>query len=419
MSKLTKQNLIYLLFGGMNTQIFLILVCSLIIVAACNNSSKVSGDIIVLNGIEAVKNTKELKLSDIAESIEYVKLETLPECLVSEGSFVVGKKYIVCFNRKPGNVLLFTRGGKFLRTIGSRGKGPQEVEFPTNVDLSPDEDRILIESLGFPGKVVEFTIEGKFIRSSQIPYMSESGIKYFGSQHFIYLQNRYYRDSLNYPRVIVLDHNLANAKTLYKIDNIPNHDRKAAYQLRSLMGRMESGFNFRDCLNDTLYYVDESLTIKAKYTIKVGKNRPSHASMTQIEWDSYQNDIEMINEVNDYVFMLAQIDGKRAHLVYDKKSGEIFSLIKQSNCEGKSIYGYGLTDDLMGMELYWAWDALDLRLNFISEPLEMTALKELVETECFKKNDQLKTTSYRGKLKELVNNSSIDDNPILRIIHLK
>ncbi len=403
----------------MKTRIPLILICSVIILTACNNSSKVNGDIVVLNGMEAVKNAKELKLSDIAESIEYVKLETSPECLVSEGSFVVGKKYIVCFNRKPGNVLLFTREGKFLRSIGSRGKGPQEVEYPKNIDLSLDENRILIESMGFPGKVFEFTIEGKFIRSSPIPYMSEGGIKYFGSQYFIYLQNRYFKDSVNFPRVIVLDQNMANPKTLYKIDNKPNPDGMAAYQLRSLMGRMESGFNFRDCLNDTLYHVDESLNVKAKYIIRIGKNRPLHTTMTQIEWDTYQNDIEMINEVKDYVFMLAQIDGKRAHLVYDKKSGEIFSLNKQSNCEGKSIYGYGLTDDLMGMEPYWAWDAMDLRLNLISEPLEMTALKELVETNCFKKNDQHKTTKYRDKLKELVNNSSIDDNPIIRIIHLK
>jgi hypothetical protein len=249
--------------------------------------------------------------------------------------------------------------------------------------------------------------------------MSEGGIKYFGSRHFIYLQNRYFRDSLNFPRVIVLDQNIANPKILYKIDNKLNPDRIAVYQLRSLIGRMESGFNFRDCMSDTLYSVDESLAIKAKYTISVGRNRPLHASMTQIEWDSYQNDIEMINEVNDYVFMLAQIDGKRAHLVYDKKSGEIFSLIKQSNCEGKSIYGYGLTDDLIGMEPYWAWDAVDLRLNLISEPLEMTDLKELVETECFKKNDQLQTTKYRDILRELVINSSIEDNPIIRIIHLK
>jgi len=193
----------------------------------------------------------------------------------------------------------------------------------------------------------------------------------------------------------------------------------AAYQLRSLMGRMESGFNFRDCLNDTVYHIDETLNVKAKYTVSVGKNRPLYASMTQIEWDSYQNGIEMINEVNDYLFMLAEIDGKRAHLVYDKESGETYSLIKQSSCEGKSIYGYGLTDDLMGMEPYWAWDAVDLRLNLISEPLEMTDLKELVETECFKKNDQFQTTKYRDKLRELVINSSIDDNPIIRIIHLK
>jgi hypothetical protein len=130
----------------MKIRICLILTCGLITVTACNNSSKVNGDIIVLNGIEAVKNPKELKLSDIAESIEYVKLETSPECLFSEGSFVVGKKYIVCFNRKPGNVLIFTRGGKFLRTVGSKGKGPQEVEFPTNVDLSLDEERVLVES---------------------------------------------------------------------------------------------------------------------------------------------------------------------------------------------------------------------------------------------------------------------------------
>jgi hypothetical protein len=67
----------------MNTLRSLVLFCPLILAAACNNSSKMTGDIVVLNGIEAVKNTKELKLSDIAESIEYVKLETTPDLVLT------------------------------------------------------------------------------------------------------------------------------------------------------------------------------------------------------------------------------------------------------------------------------------------------------------------------------------------------
>ena len=67
--------------------------------------------------IAGLKQEKEFRLSELVDSIEYIKLETSKECLVSNASKVIGKKYILLLNHRPQQIMLFDRSGKFLRLI--------------------------------------------------------------------------------------------------------------------------------------------------------------------------------------------------------------------------------------------------------------------------------------------------------------
>ncbi|MFH0794019.1 MAG: 6-bladed beta-propeller, partial [bacterium] len=60
-------------------------------------------------------------------------------------------------------VVVFDFGGAVLRTIGKRGDGPVEFNFPTHLALGPDGSLAVTDSMNF--RVQTVTPEGKFVRS--------------------------------------------------------------------------------------------------------------------------------------------------------------------------------------------------------------------------------------------------------------
>ena len=396
-----------------------LLICSVLLcLSACNQKSIQEDVLITLDTHIAIKTKKEIRLSEIAESIEYVKLETTPESLISNGTFLVGEKYIVYCNRNPAKVILFNREGKYIREIGTVGKGPGEFMYPIYMELDSDENRLLVESYEpRSNKLFEFNIQGELLKTGSIPSRSEGGLKYTWDNKFIYMQDRYMRDSLDYPRIICLDDNFSNPKVLHSINIAVNPDQMQVYHLRNLFSRGELGFNYRDCLSDTLYSIDENFQLKPNYILSVGENKPPYDKMTIKEWDSYSNNVEIINELKGYLLMTARVNGKRHYLAYNKLNEDFFSIETPKQCDGSD--GHGLRDDLMGTGPYWKWDGADMKHNSFYDQLELVDLKELVKTECFNNDQGLKTTVYRDDLKKIVEGSSIEDNPIIRIIKLR
>jgi len=66
-----------------------------------------------------------IKLSQIADNIEIIALETIDEAMLSGSSFLIGNKFILA-NR--GNELYqFSYDGKFIRLIAKKGRGPEEI----------------------------------------------------------------------------------------------------------------------------------------------------------------------------------------------------------------------------------------------------------------------------------------------------
>jgi hypothetical protein len=75
--------------------------------------------------VDSLKNTIDLKLSDMADSFRLVKLETNENCLISANNYYVGDKYIIAFSQN--GYYKFSSDGKFLKKILSYGRGPNEV----------------------------------------------------------------------------------------------------------------------------------------------------------------------------------------------------------------------------------------------------------------------------------------------------
>jgi hypothetical protein len=84
-----------------------------------------------------------LNLSMVADSLEYIPLETLSESLIDRIFGVVLTEEFI-FLRTSIRILKFSRDGKYLSQIGSQGRGPGEYPGLRNISIDNENERVFI-----------------------------------------------------------------------------------------------------------------------------------------------------------------------------------------------------------------------------------------------------------------------------------
>lgn len=129
----------------------IIIVALACLAAACGGETKAKNGEdgpIVYNIMleESLKEKRQFKLSDIAESLEYIELKTPPDMSVMAWQIAVSKDYI--FINSRGEIYQFTISGDFLRPVGRRGKGPGEYLSAQDIVIDEKNERISVVSAG-------------------------------------------------------------------------------------------------------------------------------------------------------------------------------------------------------------------------------------------------------------------------------
>jgi len=92
----------------------------------------------------------DVKLSQIAENVKVVTLETSPECmLTSNVDYLIGDKYIIA--RDMNGVYQFATDGSFIRKIITYGRAPGETSVLPTLCLVEDEDLLIAMANGVSG----------------------------------------------------------------------------------------------------------------------------------------------------------------------------------------------------------------------------------------------------------------------------
>jgi len=118
-------------------------ICLLFIACTSKTNPAISeseGDGYTLQQInyEQIKDSLDLKLSDLATDWKFISLETSEECMIKWAEYYVYEKFIVA-NLPFDKILLFDGQGKFIQKITQYGKGPQEIGRATfSVDEAND-----------------------------------------------------------------------------------------------------------------------------------------------------------------------------------------------------------------------------------------------------------------------------------------
>jgi hypothetical protein len=104
----------------------IILAFAVLLNHGCTNGTKELSNAEIFHvDIDNITETIDLKLSDLADSFELIKLETTSECVLGNNtSFYVGDQYILAISND--GIYKFTIDGRYISKLINQGRGPQE-----------------------------------------------------------------------------------------------------------------------------------------------------------------------------------------------------------------------------------------------------------------------------------------------------
>ncbi|MEW6455786.1 MAG: 6-bladed beta-propeller [Acidobacteriota bacterium] len=76
-----------------------------------------------------------------------------------------GRMYVV--DAKGAHIRVFDNSGKYLQTIGRKGKGPGEMLMPWSIHITPQKEIMVLDSMNY--NLQFFSLKGDFLRSLKIP----------------------------------------------------------------------------------------------------------------------------------------------------------------------------------------------------------------------------------------------------------
>lgn len=176
----------------------LLLLCAIL---ACSRSTNSS--VMVIDFENDLQKGHEIQLSQIASSIEYLPLETTEASLLSDMLIINASDTLVFVvdRMNSANCKVFNKFGNFIRTIGQKGRGPNE--FLAIRGLFCSDNQIAITDVS--GKAVVFELDGtalEVINFNELIHFQVNSITSLG-------ENRYciswFDSSINASKLAIIE----------------------------------------------------------------------------------------------------------------------------------------------------------------------------------------------------------------------
>jgi hypothetical protein len=292
----------------------------------------------------SIDNIKAVPLSSITKGIEYIPLQTIPESLLGEvNKIAISDSFI--FVSDFEKLMQFDRQGKFIRKVGSNGRGPGE--YVHIFDITVDNKQEVVYILSTRTKdLLSFDFRGNFIKSFKL---TESSLEFIAdtSNHLLFqMSNLGKPEGTNSYSWFLTDTEgnvlLRISNSLYKTNRLGRFFivKKPLYLYNGSLHFMEFGI-------DTLYFFNND--IKTPYAIfKFGdlKIDSDPEVQSQKDLDKYKEKLYISTILEDEKYLYLNIS--RGFLldlgswIFNKKTKELTVL------ENK-----GFIDDIKGLATFW------------------------------------------------------------------
>lgn len=380
----------------------------LITLLICGFQSSKGQEIIRIDLNEYKKHFRQPDLSEIASDIEFVKLETQTNCLVGGINRIVrcGKSILILANSKK-SLLLFSENGKFIRKIGNLGKGPGEYVEIYGLSIDPLTQHIYVLDNG-QVKIIEYLANGDFAKETKLGFYATDVLPFVGGFLF-YTGSPYAYKTEGYA----LTSTTKDYKSKGRFHSLPDLKGKP-YRLGTFY-QNNTEVCFWEPYWDTVFAFDGN-NVKPRYYFEQGKEKipKKFLSDTKLMWseiDKYFY-LNSFTEFRNFIyFEVIDVNRKAIRIVYDKVKKIGFYINYRED-----FSNWGFTDNISGGPLFTV--GYKISMDEAACVFEIIDLKDLLTKG--KINEKIAINKDRfTELKDLINKSSVQDNPILVITKLK
>lgn len=420
---------------------------------SCNNQQERSSNTLsVINVANSISSFDYINLSEIADSIIYVPLETDSNCLIvfAHQIIVTKDRYIIVENQ---SCKAFDNDGRYICSYGSAGNGPGQFLLIDKVSVDV-HNNLLYLSCG--NMLIEYTLNGRFVRNISIP------------QVYNFLEVSKYAicvDSNNYWCVMevsdqpnkVFSFN-DNSRILNYFPNYYNNPkfRKNIYAY-NIVSRsnlsLADKIIYKDGLSDTAYYFTANLKHKPAYTFNFGEYsrlKDYLISLDGLKIDDELKDIDNHIRVFDFIELSdlllftcsfgnnipksefidrdmslytggafsAKVIGNSNNVgaIFNKKTSKLVFLRRPPEYRPERGGFSGFVNDIDGGTPFWpSASSFNNKLVYMIDAYD---LKLFAASETFK-NATPKYPERKDAFERLADNLSIDSNPVLMVVILK
>jgi hypothetical protein len=353
----------------------------------------------------------KISLSEIADDISYVPLDnSFPISLIYSPRYII--KNSIYLSALNSGVMVFDREGKFLRKIGSIGRGPGEYNYYYKFTVDGKSETVCILDFDI---IKVYSKTGNFLRNISLKELGEGvdAIEFYDSKLFVSFPPQYTGSKYDW---VILDTlgNLVKKKAgaipqftsnwpvsggLYKFDN-------RIYRWHSYI--------------DTVFSISSDLNYEPSFLFSPGEHRVPKSELRDLKIIGLYFNPGSVFETSRFLRVNYGYNKKLTIALIDKKSKTSYLTYLESGPAvlGNNFIG-GILNDLDGgvrfqPENYFAENGREYMFGLIN-PFQ---IKALIANNEFK-NYIPKFPEKKKELEKLANSLKETDNPVLMLLRLK
>lgn len=375
----------------------------------------------VINVEKNLNNPGEIKLSNVATNIEYIRLEFTAECPINFIFNVhITLDYIFVYSSNAQPLFQFNRQGKFIKKIGNLGRGPGEYMIIRDLTFD-DVNKVIYINANYKRKILKYDYNGKFLDDFPVGD-NVRRIDFIDKDNL--LIHRIAGVPLNSPDYFdygIIDQT-GKIKYLKKGISYLNLPREISLSLasESIVWPFNNSFMVYPINNDTIFEVTTKGN-QAKYVINLGNYKfpPDiyyNINLKMQYLDRYVS-LTSLFETDNYLFLFFQYNQKFYSAQYNKKTKDLVLHNQKLLYPNKfaELFNNGLINDF------------DAGINVMPIPLNKTqyysVLYPVKVLDYFKSNPIVNRYAKFPDKKKVLENLLIslkkEDNPVIMLINLK
>ena len=327
-------------------KIGLILFIALISIACNRQANRQASNDNMIDLSRQLSNRIVGKVSDFADAVSHIILETCNESLLPAHSFIIHIDSQNIFVLGRHRVYRFDGNGNFKNRIGSRGQGPGEFESLYAAIVDYDNHQVLMLAPG--GRVLIHDFDGNFKHQIRLSDNADHQAHYAGNGTFAVIAHCAENGFTTLLRVYSNEGELLQTHILMT----DTYDFFRGVRSVPLLYNALGYLNIKFLYNDTIFRLSDGNIIASKM-LYTGRFRPSRE---MVEYFDRRDNLERnflqiihIVETERYMFFQAWRNGMQG-FIYDKESGRF---LHSGSIATRFVRTIGVENDITGYGKFW------------------------------------------------------------------